>query len=759
MKKANKVILSLILVFILLLSEMPNVSISANAAESYLWPVPGCMTMSRGYYVDPYPYPEDGSHKAIDIQSGAIEGMDIVATKTGKIMHIWNTCPHKNAGMYGCNCSMTNVSTGHGNGIVIRHDDGTISSYGHMLLDSIPVKYREVGVSVAQGEIIGKVGSSGWSTGPHLDFTICSSGDYWTEQINNEPKSGQNGHNITDTAGIDYVYPVLELNNLSVTNISNTDAKISASLSYMSFVTECGFYIGTSANSLAKKIEIANSNAELIWYNLASDWQELRPGTTYYYKVYARVNGVEYQSALDSFTTTGQSYTQYRYSVVNGQAQITGYTGSGGDIIIPNTIDGYPVTSIGANAFYNRSTITNIRIPGTVKTVGDFAFRYCVGLTSVEVEAGVISIGNYAFDECSNLISVFLPDSVTSIGNLAFCACIRLEYIKLSNRITTLNIGTFQYCRSLKSIEIPNSVTTISNGVFGECSSLSSITIPQSVRYIGSMAFNNCSSLKSIALSEYVNTIDSYAFWNDKALALVVISNPGTVIGAQAFGYCDNLTICGHIISTAFNYAIMNGKAFIALEYLDYVNYWSSLNRTIKDMLTTIHIKCPVDVFVYDSNDNIVGRVVNNIIDETIPNRAYIVVNGDEKSVYLPDDDTYHIKLVATDTGVLTYSVRQENMSTGEDLRVNFYNIPLYTGKEMIGEVSKIEEYSNQNEYALKIIENGEVTGTILPDELIPKSDMDILSVSVTTDVPGTVSGSSYLTKGDYVTVATTSLN
>ena len=153
--------------------------VRSAAAENWLWPVPGHMRLSRGY---------SAAHDGLDISDGSIAGANIVATKSGTVKHWWNDCLHVSAGNKGCNCSYTgNLSNGFGNGLVIQHDDGTISSYGHMMYDSIPQQYRRVGARVNQGAVIGKVGSAGWSTGYHLHFTICSSYDYWKNQINNNP--------------------------------------------------------------------------------------------------------------------------------------------------------------------------------------------------------------------------------------------------------------------------------------------------------------------------------------------------------------------------------------------------------------------------------------------------------------------------------------------------------------------------------------------------------------------------------------------
>ncbi len=56
------------------------------------------------------------------------------------------------------------------NAVVIRHADGTLAHYLHMKNGSVTTK--AVGATIAQGEYLGVVGSSGSSTGPHLHFEV-----------------------------------------------------------------------------------------------------------------------------------------------------------------------------------------------------------------------------------------------------------------------------------------------------------------------------------------------------------------------------------------------------------------------------------------------------------------------------------------------------------------------------------------------------------------------------------------------------------
>ena len=71
-----------------------------------------------------------------------------------------------------------------------------------------------------------------------------------------------------------------------------------------------------------------------------------------------------------------------------------------GHIVLPSTVNGYSVTSIGEYAFQNCTNLTSITIPEGVTSIGSSAFYYCTGLTSVTIPEGVTSIGGRAFSGC-----------------------------------------------------------------------------------------------------------------------------------------------------------------------------------------------------------------------------------------------------------------------------------------------------------------------------------------------------------------------
>ena len=161
--------------------------IIAGTSTSYWWPVgsaetvevdgieyatgePETLTITSnwGYRSDPFTG-ERKKHNGVDISGGRGLGLvNIIAAKDGVVVYptadIPNDCPVSNR---------QNVITcrgyGYGNYVVIQHSDGNYTLYAHMHEGTITVK---AGDKVQQGQVIGKMGSSGNSTGMHLHFEV-----------------------------------------------------------------------------------------------------------------------------------------------------------------------------------------------------------------------------------------------------------------------------------------------------------------------------------------------------------------------------------------------------------------------------------------------------------------------------------------------------------------------------------------------------------------------------------------------------------
>jgi hypothetical protein len=132
----------------------------------------------------------------------------------------------------------------------------------------------------------------------------------------------------------------------------------------------------------------------------------------------------------------------FAYIITNNTITITRYTGTNAAVIIPDTINGLPVTSIGNFAFENKTGVTNVTIPGSVTSIGSDAFLGS-GLTSVAIGGGVTNLGSGAFAFCSSLTNVMVSGSVDSIGGIAFAVDISLKTIYFQGNAPGVDPATF----------------------------------------------------------------------------------------------------------------------------------------------------------------------------------------------------------------------------------------------------------------------------------------------------------------------------
>ena len=178
------------------------------------------------------------------------------------------------------------------------------------------------------------------------------------------------------------------------------------------------------------------------------------------------------------------------YTTTDGEVTITNCNqAAAGELVIPDTIEGNPVTRIGDFAFVNCTSLTSITIPDGVTSIGFAAFRGCSSLTSITIPDSVTSIGDYAFMRCSSLTSITIGAGVISIGDFAFYECSKLTSITIPDGVTSIGLRAFNGCTALTSITIGNSVTSIGGYAFSDCSSLTSITIPDGVTSMTSITF------------------------------------------------------------------------------------------------------------------------------------------------------------------------------------------------------------------------------------------------------------------------------
>jgi hypothetical protein len=118
--------------------------------------------------------------------------------------------------------------------------------------------------------------------------------------------------------------------------------------------------------------------------------------------------------ATHTLVKTGGISGDFEYEFTDAKVTIIGYTGPGGALTIPSTIDGKPVTAIENRAFWFNQ-LTSVTIPNSVTTIEHGAF-YWNKLTSVTIPNSVTTIGGYAFTY-NPLTSVTIGANVTLSSN------------------------------------------------------------------------------------------------------------------------------------------------------------------------------------------------------------------------------------------------------------------------------------------------------------------------------------------------------
>ncbi len=311
---------------------------------------------------------------------------------------------------------------------------------------------------------------------------------------------------------------------------------------------------------------------------------------------------------LNAVSVSAESYYEdgYTYEVHDGEATITDYDGPGGDITIPSTFGGYPVTAIGEYAF-GWYSLTSVDIPYGVVSIGDGAFVYNSRLASVTIPNSVKTIGS-AFGSCDSLADVTIPASVETIEPGAFMWCNSLTAFKVDSEnknyferdgvlfskikigetklfqypcgktgpcdISEINVyniedyafhgslvseitfpryfehvgkAAFYMCRNLTAVNFQPDYSNWWEVTFGEaafygCTALTKFSFTGNVRTVSERMFADCTALEEVTIPDGITSIGNDAFSGCISLSTISLSESVTSIGDGAFYGCTSLS-------------------------------------------------------------------------------------------------------------------------------------------------------------------------------------------------------------------------
>jgi hypothetical protein len=314
-----------------------------------------------------------------------------------------------------------------------------------------------------------------------------------------------------------------------------------------------------------------------------------------------------YDFTLDGIYYNITSTTDLTCSVTFKDAQYKSYSGT---VVIPSAVKyndkTYNVTAVDEKAFYRCYNMTSVTIPGTVTTIGNYAFNSCTDLREVIFQDGggvlelgyseketdnstvgkglfsgcpldyvyvgrslsyddsmscgyspfynqtsmtglafgnsVYSVGRNAFQGCSGITDVNFGSGIVTIGSFAFDGCSKIQNVKLGEKVTYVGEYTFRNCSKLQTVDIPSIDTTVISRNAFENCSALTSFVCKKVFHVSQYAFYKCTSLVNVTLADQISIIEQFAFYNCSKLSQINLTDKITEIGMNAFYGCSGLT-------------------------------------------------------------------------------------------------------------------------------------------------------------------------------------------------------------------------
>lgn len=237
-------------------------------------------------------------------------------------------------------------------------------------------------------------------------------------------------------------------------------------------------------------------------------------------------------------------------------------------VIIPDEINGYPVTAIEQNAFIG-SDLTEIVLPDTIKIIDAGAFYGCIFLNKINIPENLEYIGEEAFAYCSSLKEISINSPQINVSQYAFYNCWELKNVNLN--VKSIDNNAFQNCTSLKNLILSNNIEKIGFEAFYNCSSLENISLPDSLKIIGCGAFSKYSekenSIKSITIPSNVKVIGALPRAKGEApTSGLYIPPTDPLTEEQPCAFSSDCMIYGYQNTEAELYANENNLKFIPLD-------------------------------------------------------------------------------------------------------------------------------------------------------------------------------------------------
>lgn len=226
--------------------------------------------------------------------------------------------------------------------------------------------------------------------------------------------------------------------------------------------------------------------------------------------------------------------SDFAYAADGGEVTITDYIGTSEHVLIPDAIDGLPVTTLGHRAFYEK-TVTTVVVPDSVTEIGAACFSGDNYLVSLTLPDGLAELPPIALESCYSLMDFELPKGLKTIGAGALQAIFYLTHLTIPAGVTDIEQMNFLMMHGLEEVSVAEGSTSFTydaeNGL---------LMTADKARLLH--CFFHLAPQKEIILPEGMKTIDPFAFHYDVTVEKIVLPEGAETIGLLAFGICPKLT-------------------------------------------------------------------------------------------------------------------------------------------------------------------------------------------------------------------------
>lgn len=226
--------------------------------------------------------------------------------------------------------------------------------------------------------------------------------------------------------------------------------------------------------------------------------------------------------------------SDFAYTADGGEVTITDYIGTSEHVLIPDTIDGLPVTALGHRAFYEK-TVTTVVVPDSVTEIGAACFSGDNYLVSLKLPDGLKRLPPASLESCMRLYDFDLPQSLEKIYSSVFEFNYYLTHLTLPSSLTEIEQLNFIGLYGLQSLTLAED-----NAAFKLDETNGLLMTADGTRLLH--CFSDIVPAEEIILPEGVKIVDPFAFHYDYDVKRVVLPEGVETIGAMAFAMCPNLT-------------------------------------------------------------------------------------------------------------------------------------------------------------------------------------------------------------------------